>query len=187
MIEASEFAESLPGNARVLGWYHSHPRITVNPSHVDLATQANYQLMDRDFVGLIFSVFSYDVNKNKDSKEAIAFQCHQGQCKYITIEIESPRSPDVNEMTGFDVTARLPEILKQEELSDCSTACSEGQDPLAMVHNRGCLAAQLSNQTSNVTIPLLEAAQARKQYLVKLIARLRTKKERLSFELGDIS
>ena len=187
MIEASEFAESLPGHVRVLGWYHSHPRITVNPSHVDLRTQANYQMMDSNFVGLIFSVFSYDVNKNMDRKEAIAFQSQQGACNYIAIEIESQRTPPMaNGLPGIDATARLPEILKQEELTDCSTVCSEGYDPLAMVHNRGCLVTQLSNQTSIVTIPLLEAAQARKQYLLKHIASLKTKKEKLTQELGDI-
>lgn len=25
---------------RVVGWYHSHPHITVHPSHVDVRTQA---------------------------------------------------------------------------------------------------------------------------------------------------
>ena len=51
LIAGSEFAESLPGSLRVLGWYHSHPHITVHPSHVDLATQASYQTMDINFVG----------------------------------------------------------------------------------------------------------------------------------------
>ncbi|XP_028513313.1 lys-63-specific deubiquitinase BRCC36-like isoform X2 [Exaiptasia diaphana] len=43
---------------RVVGWYHSHPHITVWPSHVDLSTQAMYQVMDEGFVGLIFSCFN---------------------------------------------------------------------------------------------------------------------------------
>jgi BRCA1/BRCA2-containing complex subunit 3 len=45
---------------RVIGWYHSHPHITVWPSHVDLRTQASYQLLDRGWIGIIFSVFSED-------------------------------------------------------------------------------------------------------------------------------
>ena len=49
MIAASEFAESLAGARRVLGWYHSHPQITVPPSRVDTATQATYQTMDQDY------------------------------------------------------------------------------------------------------------------------------------------
>ena len=48
---------------RVVGWYHSHPHITVLPSHVDINTQKDYQMMDGNFVGLIFSVF----NKDKDN------------------------------------------------------------------------------------------------------------------------
>lgn len=42
---------------RVVGWVHSHPHITVLPSHVDMATQAAYQQLDAGFVGLIMSVF----------------------------------------------------------------------------------------------------------------------------------
>ena len=86
----------------VIGWYHSHPHITVVPSHVgkqsnsilggwliiakyfpsynltikffwflfllllfylDVRTQANYQAMDPDFIGLIFSVFQQETNE----------------------------------------------------------------------------------------------------------------------------
>jgi BRCA1/BRCA2-containing complex subunit 3 len=42
---------------RVVGWYHSHPRITLPPSHVDLRTQLLYQYLDARFVGLIVSAF----------------------------------------------------------------------------------------------------------------------------------
>jgi len=48
---------------RVIGWYHSHPHITVLPSHVDVRTQAMYQLLDSGFIGLIFSCYSEDANK----------------------------------------------------------------------------------------------------------------------------
>ncbi len=40
------------------GRYHSHPHITVLPSHVDVRTQASYQMLDRNFVGLIISAFN---------------------------------------------------------------------------------------------------------------------------------
>ena len=38
--------------------YHSHPHITVLPSHVDVRTQAAYQQLDQGFVGVIISAFS---------------------------------------------------------------------------------------------------------------------------------
>ena len=88
MIAASEFAESLAGARRVLGWYHSHPQITVPPSRVDTATQATYQTMDQDFVGLIFSVFVWDKKTYTDHKEVIAFQTDSnGEKRYINLEV----------------------------------------------------------------------------------------------------
>ena len=38
--------------------YHSHPHITVLPSHVDVRTQAMYQKLDEGFVGIIISAFN---------------------------------------------------------------------------------------------------------------------------------
>ncbi|CDY54314.1 BnaC06g43120D [Brassica napus] len=62
---------------RVIGWYHSHPHITVLPSHVDVRTQAMYQLLDSGFIGLIFSCFSEDANK-VGRIQVIAFQSSDG-------------------------------------------------------------------------------------------------------------
>ena len=46
---ASTVAEQL--GLQVVGWYHSHPHITVFPSHVDVRTQGQYQQLDAGFVG----------------------------------------------------------------------------------------------------------------------------------------
>lgn len=62
---------------RVIGWYHSHPHITVFPSHVDVRTQGMYQLLDPGFIGLIFSCFSEDGNK-VGRLQATAFQASNG-------------------------------------------------------------------------------------------------------------
>jgi len=63
---------------RVIGWYHSHPHITVLPSHVDVRTQAMFQLLDTGFVGLIFSCFSEGAQK-AGKIQVIAFQSQGGQ------------------------------------------------------------------------------------------------------------
>ncbi|CAA7048926.1 unnamed protein product [Microthlaspi erraticum] len=63
---------------RVIGWYHSHPHITVLPSHVDVRTQAMYQLLDTGFIGLIFSCFSEDASK-VGRIQVIAFQSSDGK------------------------------------------------------------------------------------------------------------
>jgi BRCA1/BRCA2-containing complex subunit 3 len=44
LAQASEIASRIERESgvgtRVIGWYHSHPHITVLPSHVDVRTQA---------------------------------------------------------------------------------------------------------------------------------------------------
>lgn len=78
---------------RVVGWYHSHPHITVWPSHVgkkkrckslfhliqfssvlDIGTQATYQMMDSLFVGVIFSVYQGDPRIRSNQVQLTCFQ-----------------------------------------------------------------------------------------------------------------
>merc|ERR1719163_1906277 len=77
LVGALERAERMSGalqrKTRVVGWYHSHPHITVLPSHVDLRTQAGYQAMDKDFIGLIFSVFNA-APEGRTRHEVLGFQ-----------------------------------------------------------------------------------------------------------------
>ncbi len=58
MAAAEKLSEQSGMRVRVIGWYHSHPHITVLPSHVDVATQASYQQLDAGFIGIIFSTFN---------------------------------------------------------------------------------------------------------------------------------
>lgn len=58
--QAEECSKQRGVRIRVIGWYHSHPHITVLPSHVDVRTQATYQQLDEGFIGLIFSTFNED-------------------------------------------------------------------------------------------------------------------------------
>ncbi len=47
---ASALTAATGVETRIIGWVHSHPHITVLPSHVDLRTQAQYQQMVRGSV-----------------------------------------------------------------------------------------------------------------------------------------
>lgn len=76
--QAERMTASTGRTTRVIGWYHSHPHITVLPSHVDVRTQAMYQLLDSGFIGLIFSCFSEDTNK-VGRIQVIAFQSSDGK------------------------------------------------------------------------------------------------------------
>ncbi|XP_024054929.1 lys-63-specific deubiquitinase BRCC36 isoform X2 [Terrapene carolina triunguis] len=77
--EAERLAEITGRPMRVVGWYHSHPHITVWPSHVDVRTQAMYQMMDQGFVGLIFSCFIEDKNTKTGRILYTCFQSIQAQ------------------------------------------------------------------------------------------------------------
>lgn len=72
-VQAERMSTETGRRTRVIGWYHSHPHITVLPSHVDVRTQAMYQLLDSGFIGLIFSCFNEDVHK-VGRIQVIAFQ-----------------------------------------------------------------------------------------------------------------
>ncbi|CAA2979104.1 lys-63-specific deubiquitinase BRCC36-like [Olea europaea subsp. europaea] len=119
LVAASAYAERMTiatgVTTQVIGWYHSHPHITVLPSHVDVRTQAVYQLMDSGFIGLIFSCFNEDAQK-AGRIQVLAFQSLDGKRnhelrlasvsplpKSPVIEIESSSSFSKNALTrpGF--------------------------------------------------------------------------------------
>jgi len=78
---------------RVVGWYHSHPHITVHPSHVDLRTQKMYQGMDEGFLGLILSVFQEEVASRLGKVQMTAFQTAPGgEEKRVGVTVVHPRS-----------------------------------------------------------------------------------------------
>jgi len=70
---ANAASEATGQRTCVVGWYHSHPHITVLPSAVDVRTQASLQQLDAGFVGLIFSAFDFAVSK-VGRVQVIAFQ-----------------------------------------------------------------------------------------------------------------
>ncbi|XP_011622799.1 uncharacterized protein LOC18432652 isoform X1 [Amborella trichopoda] len=107
--EAERMTLATGTTTRVIGWYHSHPHITVLPSHVDVRTQGMYQLLDAGFIGLIFSCFSEDARK-VGRIQVIAFQSLDGKQKHVArlplqsspvksssvIEVASSRSSSEN-------------------------------------------------------------------------------------------
>lgn len=60
LSSAIEQAEKM--GMTVIGWCHSHPKITVWPSNVDLRTQQSFQGLDNRFFGLIYSTFHRNQN-----------------------------------------------------------------------------------------------------------------------------
>ncbi|KAK4803131.1 hypothetical protein SAY86_001334 [Trapa natans] len=102
--QAERMTISTGRTTRVIGWYHSHPHITVLPSHVDVRTQAMYQLLDSGFIGLIFSCFSEDINK-VGRIQVIAFQSSDGKQTQSSVR-PVPLSPG-NRNSVIDIESSL--------------------------------------------------------------------------------
>ncbi|XP_076902478.1 uncharacterized protein LOC143557246 [Bidens hawaiensis] len=91
-VQAEKMTAETGRTTRVIGWYHSHPHITVLPSHVDVRTQAMYQLLDSGFIGLIFSCFNEDQYK-VGRIQVTAFQSLDGkQSNMLRVVPASPIS-----------------------------------------------------------------------------------------------
>ncbi|XP_057473176.1 uncharacterized protein LOC130761658 [Actinidia eriantha] len=102
-VQAERMTLATGRTTRVIGWYHSHPHITVLPSHVDVRTQAMYQLLDSGFIGLIFSCFSEDAHK-VGRIQIIAFQSLDGKQSQMLRAV--PLSP-VNKSAVIDLESSL--------------------------------------------------------------------------------
>lgn len=142
---ASQYAESI--GLQVVGWYHSHPHITLHPSHVDLQTQKLYQYLDEKFIGIIVSCF----DKSKKGIELISFQAYDTKSKYIESyksstkhkNLTNSRIPTIhtsrNSMVIEDdikkVMAKFDHVYSQEEVKSLTelnipTQVMSNQDPL---------------------------------------------------------
>ncbi|KAJ3681995.1 hypothetical protein LUZ60_014568 [Juncus effusus] len=120
--QADIMSRTIGRTTRVIGWYHSHPHITVLPSHVDVRTQAMYQLMEPGFIGLIFSCFSEDSHK-VGRIQVIAFQSLNGnnsnQNNQI-ISISSPVAIDVASSSSLSGLSSAEEHLMSVSASVAS-------------------------------------------------------------------
>uniref|UniRef100_A0A804Q4G6 MPN domain-containing protein n=2 Tax=Zea mays TaxID=4577 RepID=A0A804Q4G6_MAIZE len=114
--QAEKMTATIKKTTRVIGWYHSHPHITVLPSHVDVRTQAMFQLLDTGFVGLIFSCFSEDAQK-VGKIQVTAFQSEGGQQHALplaiapVIDLDSSLSSSDNALTSHSA---LVEGMEQD-------------------------------------------------------------------------
>uniref|UniRef100_A0A023GHH5 Putative lys-63-specific deubiquitinase brcc36 n=1 Tax=Amblyomma triste TaxID=251400 RepID=A0A023GHH5_AMBTT len=190
LSDASTQAETLAINLRkpmrVLGWYHSHPHITVWPSHVDVQTQAMYQMMDDGFVGLIFSVFSEDATSKLNQVQVTCFQsvnqASNGEAqRYVRMEIPLYIVPSTHISNAcLDALVRLPEILCQEEQDMYSlTKQVPGLDLLTKMHNDSVFVKALCNIAESVSGPLLQSLENRLRQNRDKIERMRVEKEEL--------
>ena len=79
-----QLAESL--GLVVVGWAHSHPHITIWPSHVDLKTQLQLQMLEKSFIGLIYGSF-HENQAGSQRLQVIAFQAQDSASGIERVDI----------------------------------------------------------------------------------------------------
>eukprot|EP00041_Stephanoeca_diplocostata_P008293 m.121053 g.121053 ORF g.121053 m.121053 type:complete len:254 (+) comp17260_c0_seq6:185-946(+) len=151
LVAATSYAETLARSSgrplRVVGWYHSHPHITVWPSHVDLHTQQSWQAMESTFVGLIFSCFNSDA-AHHGRIEATAFQtASDGGRLEVPMEVIPA---NCHRQSSLSALATLPSTFFQEEREEFRRAqmSCEGA-PLIVVHNSAVYVVSFSSRVVN--------------------------------------
>uniref|UniRef100_A0A4W3GXJ5 BRCA1/BRCA2-containing complex subunit 3 n=1 Tax=Callorhinchus milii TaxID=7868 RepID=A0A4W3GXJ5_CALMI len=175
---------------RVVGWYHSHPHITVWPSHVDVRTQAMYQMMDQGFVGLIFSCFIEDKNTKTGRVLYTCFQSIQAQKGSEFERIEIPIHVVPHETIGkvcLESAVELPKILCQEEQDAYRRIYSLSHlDPITKIHNGSVFTKNLCSQMSSISGPLLQWLEDRLVQNKQHVLELQREKEQLLQELAGL-
>ena len=188
---AEQLAEELKRPMRVIGWYHSHPHITVWPSHVDVRTQAMYQMMDEGFVGLIFSVF----NQDKSAKNRIQMTCFQSinqspegePPQYLRLEIPIHiEQSKTYSRPNLDSLVELPCILSMEEHEMYTKAVENNQlDLLTHIHNAAEHSKSLCHIVEVLGGPLMQVLENRLEHNKDKIQELLKRKDELTKELNS--
>lgn len=167
--KAERLARKLKRPMRVIGWYHSHPHITVWPSHVDVRTQAMYQMMDDNFVGLIFSVFNEDKNTKQNKIQVTCFQAAKSTGYGVTTEHQRYEVPlkivptTTIGWASLEALVELPRILKQEEEEAYTLASSSvpQEDLITRIHNSAVYTKSLCRVMEVLSGPLMTALENR--------------------------
>lgn len=164
--EAERLSCMLKRPIRIIGWYHSHPKLTVWPSPIDVNTQDSYQLMDDGFIGMIFSVFNEDPSKKGGR---VQMTCFQSQTVIEDCNIEKKRLDvpvhlvPASHISNVCMKAliKLPRFLCQEEQLAYQITNTLTLDFLTRVHNSSVYLRSMGQIAEVVCGPLIKMLEER--------------------------
>jgi BRCA1/BRCA2-containing complex subunit 3 len=191
IAKASEIADSLASEhnieVNVVGWYHSHPKITIPPSSVDLATQFAQQYQG-PFVGLIISCFHND-SSNTNKINLIAFQTknENGINAPLFIDIDFIYENDLisnlqaNVCNSAQTFSNILKNLLSEEDEQFKKDSSniEKDDYLNNLIISGCRQSLLAKVIQNVSTPHSMAISSEIENLKNYIAHMKDANSKL--------
>ncbi len=194
MTRAEELSRSVNQECALKGWYHSHPKITVLPSHIDLRTQLNLQRLGQAFVGLIVSCFSRDPSL-VDSINLIAFQTDEKTQEMVTIPVtivpqhyllSEPARLLKNDSQDHVVETHIN--LMREEKQAFDAARSQSSSVLATIYNSSLFNLAMSKLIEESLLPLYEDATTSEALDQFVIESIRRENEELEAKLtGNVS
>ncbi|KAJ8659903.1 hypothetical protein O0I10_004496 [Lichtheimia ornata] len=196
---AEELSKKMDRTMCVIGWYHSHPHITVFPSHVDLRTQQSYQYMDSHFLGLIISCF----DERSDMMQRVQITCFQaeedenGQIKRANVPIEVVPEPSVSPFLR-ETFLSLPRIMYQEHKKEYEMATKRIQyenskdgtttlpEMMTQLHNTGVYGQSIVHLVDNVICPATQVLEDKAIALQKQIDAIKREREQQNSNLIDL-
>ncbi|KAL8595569.1 BRCA1 BRCA2-containing complex, subunit 3 [Nucella lapillus] len=192
--KAERLAQDLNRPMRVIGWYHSHPHITVWPSHVDVRTQAMYQMMDDNFVGLIFSVFNEDKQTKHSRIQVTCFQAvpSGGYNGAEHERYEVPLKITPSSAIGWEcleALVALPGILQQEEEEAYANASTSvpPDDLITRIHNSAVYTKSLCHVMEVLSGPIMTTLENRLEINRSRCQHLQQQKQLLEQQLAKFT
>ncbi|VVC41045.1 JAB1/MPN/MOV34 metalloenzyme domain,Brcc36 isopeptidase [Cinara cedri] len=181
MEDAKEFSRIKGENLNVIGWYHSHPHITVWPSNVDLQTQLNLQNMDSCFVGIICSSYNTDTTAMVREMKAICFQAKQveGLVHRIDVPFHVVPTACTSQMSLGIIVKHIGTLY--DELENKFNRANETEScPVAQLHNESAYAVLGLHMLETVAKPMLQMFETQRESSYKRVQQLQAKLELLS-------
>ncbi|KAJ3423759.1 lys-63-specific deubiquitinase brcc36-related [Anaeramoeba flamelloides] len=185
-----DYAENLTKKTnkeyRIVGWYHSHPKhINVFPSEMDLKTQMQYQQMDPNFVGLIFSTFNQESTNKQGDIRVTCFQAgtskdgyskyedfaHKKIPLYINPQLQTPLRP-----VSFEPISNLSGVIFDEQrisylqfLNNSKISNSNKIHTSDLIYYSGIYQKKLAMLIETLNYPILQNLQDRLEYTKELV------------------
>lgn len=174
--KAEHLGAEMGERVRVLGWYHSHPHITPYPSHVDLGSQAVYQTMEPNWVGLIFSVFNNKKSTQRGHATLHSFQTivgPNGQHYHAKIPVRILPAHELCQRPPhpFDCPTHLVQLLLAEA-KEAHTAASKDTSEVVKELLDHTFDQMLFKNVSIVVVEARKALSLEREALAAEISRL---------------
>jgi BRCA1/BRCA2-containing complex subunit 3 len=198
---AEKIGANIGRSTRIVGWYHSHPHITVLPSHIDVKTQGQQQGMDSGFIGLIFSVFRGKQQVTSATIEMTAFQSSKdmyGQWVQQEVPLSVRDDAELSPVSGspvpvsdaLELLVSLIIILQSEDRgyydharlkrAQCKNLNAAAVDSM---YYEGVYTKSLSSLLALAAVPLLEMLLSVKSNMRRDVESLREKNKALREKL----